>query len=496
MAWLQAPHWWLGRLVFQRALGAIYLIAFLVAANQFTALLGERGLLPAPRFLRLVRFWQAPSIFRLHYSDRFLRLVAWSGALLAAATVLGLPQAGPLWLSLATWSLLWLAYLSIVNVGQVFYAFGWESLLLEAGFLAVLLGSAKVAPPAPIMWLLRWLLFRVEFGAGLIKLRGDRCWLDLTCLYYHHETQPLPNPLSWRFHHLPRAVHKAEVLGNHAAQLVVPFGLFAPQPVASAAAAVIVVTQAWLVASGNFSWLNVLTITLAAASLDDAALGRLLPLGHPAAVAPPGWYQAALVAVTLLVVALSWWPARNLLARHQLMNYRFNPLHLVNAYGAFGSITRERYEVVLEGSPEPPAAAQRTWKEYQFKAKPGDPRRRPPQVAPYHLRLDWLAWFAAMSPPSAHPWMLTLAARLLEGDRATLRLLGRNPFPERPPAVVRARLYRYRFTTPAERRETGAWWVRTPVGTYLPPLCLNDRGELVAARARSWPSPGDRRTGG
>ena len=168
---------------------------------------------------------------------------------------------------MAVWLVLWALYLSVVNVGQTFYGFGWETLLLEAGFLAVFLGPAAQAPPTLVLWLYRWLLFRVEFGAGLIKLRGDRCWRDLTCLDYHHETQPLPGPLSWFFHHLPARLHRVEVLANHATQLVVPFGLFAPQPVAGAAALVIVVTQAWLLVSGNFSWLNLITIVLATSAL-------------------------------------------------------------------------------------------------------------------------------------------------------------------------------------------------------------------------------------
>jgi lipase maturation factor len=393
---------------------------------------------------------------------------------LAAAALAGLPELGPAWVSMLAWFVLWALYLSIVNVGQTFYGFGWETLLLEAGFLAVFLGPAGTAPPTLVLWLFRWLLFRVEFGAGLIKLRGDRCWRDLTCLDHHHQTQPLPGPLSWWFHHLPRPLHKLEVLANHATQLVVPFGLFAPQPVARVAGLAIVVTQAWLVASGNFSWLNLITIVLAAASLDDTLLGAVLPVDPPATLATPaGWQQAAVVALTLLVGVLSVRPARNLVARRQLMNASFDPLRLVNTYGAFGAITKVRHEVVLEGTDDPAPGPATVWKEYRFKAKPGDPRRRPPQVAPYHLRLDWLLWFAAMSPPSAHPWMVGLITRLLEHDRPTLKLLGPNPFPDRPPRLVRARLYRYRFTTPAERRQTGAWWVRDLVGEYLPPLRLD-----------------------
>ncbi|HEV3503889.1 MAG TPA: lipase maturation factor family protein [Actinomycetes bacterium] len=483
----------MSRLLLQRGLAAVYLVAFLVTANQFRPLLGERGLQPAPRFLAAVPFGRAPSIFHLHYSDRFLAGVAWTGAGLAAAALLGLPEAGPAWVSLAVWLAMWALYLSIVNVGQTFYGFGWETLLLEAGFLAIFLGPAATEPPTLVLWLYRWLLFRVEFGAGLIKLRGDRCWRDLTCLDYHHETQPLPGPLSWFFHHLPRPLHRAEVLANHATHLVVPFFLFAPQPVATVAGLAVIVTQAWLMVSGNFSWLNLITIVLAAAALDGRFLAAVLPFDPPATLAAPaGWQQAAVVALTLVVAALSVRPARNLLGRRQLMNASFDPLRLVNTYGAFGAITRVRREVILEGTDDPTPGPDTVWREYQFKAKPGDPRRRPRQVAPYHLRLDWLLWFAAMSPPSAHPWMVTLITRLLEHDPATVALLGPDPFGDRPPALVRARLYRYRFTTPAERRRTGAWWSRELVGEYLPPLRL-DPVSGAPARRPGRPGTGRRR---
>jgi hypothetical protein len=478
MIGLHAPDYWLSRLLFQRGLGAIYLIAFLVAVNQFRPLLGEHGLLPAPRFLERVRFGQAPSLFHLHYSDRLLGVVAWAGVVLSVAVVLGLPDRTPVWLTMAVWLALWALYLSIVNVGQTFYGFGWESLLLEAGFLAIILGPATVAPPTLVIWLIRWLLFRVEFGAGMIKLRGDPCWRDLTCLYYHHETQPMPNPLSWFFHHLPKSLHRMEVLGNHFAQLVVPFGLFAPQPVSSLAAVVIVITQLWLVLSGNFAWLNAITIVLAVASFSNAWLGAgsLWQGVPPPLAASPAWYDALVVTVTLLIILLSYQPARNLVSRRQLMNYSFNSLHLINTYGAFGSITRIRYEVIIEGTDEPTITPSTVWKEYEFKGKPGDLRRRPPQVAPYHLRLDWLMWFAAMSSPMEHHWFVPLVVKLLEADRPTLKLMRRSPFAQGRPTFVRAQLYRYQFTTSAERRQTHAWWKRERVGQYLPPVSLN-RGQ-------------------
>ena len=193
----------------------------------------------------------------------------------------------PLWAAMLMWLVLWLLYLSIVNVGQTWYGFGWESLLLEAGFLAIFLGNDETAPPLLVLLLARWLLFRVEFGAGLIKLRGDPCWRDLTCLYYHHETQPMPGPLSWFFHHLPKPLHRVEVAGNHFAQLVVPFALFAPQPVASVAAAIVIVTQLWLVLSGNFAWLNWVTIILAFSAIDHVLGGGRAAATRATATAGP-----------------------------------------------------------------------------------------------------------------------------------------------------------------------------------------------------------------
>ncbi|HZQ99853.1 MAG TPA: lipase maturation factor family protein [Chloroflexota bacterium] len=476
-SWLRAPDYWLSRWLFERALAAIYAIAYLVALDQFPALLGERGLLPAPRFLALTTFKETPSLFHLRYSDRLLRVVGWAGVAISVALLLGLPQRGPDWVPMLAWLALWVGYLSIVNVGQTFYAFGWESLLLEVGFLAVFLGSAAVAPPTLILLAIRWLLFRVEFGAGLIKLRGDRCWRELTCLFYHHETQPLPNPLSWYFHHLPGWVHRAEVAGNHVLQLVVPFGLLLPQPVAGAAGLLTVVHQGWLILSGNFSWLNAITITLAIAAFDDRQLGTVLPVQPPVVDDPPAWHTGLVLLVGAVVAVLSYWPVRNMLSPRQAMNASFNPFHLVNTYGAFGSITRVRLEVVLEGTEDAEPTVATVWREYEFKAKPGDPRRRPPQVAPYHLRLDWLMWFVPFSLPSVPRWLFALVERLLANDPAILRLLRRNPFPDEPPSYVRASLYRYRFTTPRERRATGAWWHRERVGTVLPPMKLAP-GEL------------------
>jgi hypothetical protein len=471
VGWLPASDYWVARLVFQRTLAGVYLLAFVVAINQFRPLLGERGLLPVPRFVESAPFRRTPSIFHLHYSDRLLAVVAWAGAALASACALGLPERGPIWLSMLAWAGLWALYLSIVNVGQVFYGFGWEMLLLETGFLAVFLGPASVAPPIVVVIALRWLLFRLEFGAGLIKLRGDPCWRDLTCLFYHHETQPMPNPLSWFFHHLPRPVHRVEVAANHFAQLVAPVFLFAPQPLARVAGAVILASQAWLVASGNFSWLNLLTMALAVMTLDGSAFGGVISPAHHLA-AYPGWFQGATVVLALLIAGLSIRPIRNLASPGQLMNSSFDPLHLVNTYGAFGRVTKERFEIVIEGTDATVPDASATWREYGFRAKPGDPCRRPPQVAPYHLRLDWLMWFVAIPGWFRHRWLFALLQKLLENDRPTLKLLATNPFPDAPPNFVRASRFRYRFSSRLERRHTRVWWIRSRAGELVPPISL------------------------
>ena len=476
MDWLAAPDYWLTRFVFERAIGAIYLVAFLATVNQFRPLLGERGLLPAPDFIGAIPFRASPTLFHLiGYSDRKLLVIAWAGIVLSVVATTGLFDGVgyPVpFVSMLTFALLWLFYLSIVNIGQTFYSFGWESLLLEAGFLTIFLGPATTTPQFSLIVLMRWLLFRVEFGAGLIKMRGDRCWRDLTCLYYHHETQPMPNPLSWYFHHLPKRLHRMEVLGNHFAQLVVPWFLFFPQPIATLAGLVVVVTQSCLVVSGNFAWLNFITIALAISAFDNAALGRLFPLAPYGAQDTPGWYLAIVLAVTALILFLSYRPARNLLSRRQIMNASFDPFHIVGTYGAFGSVTKERYEIVIEGTDQVILTPSTTWREYEFKAKPGDVRRRPPQYAPYHLRLDWLMWFAAMSSPMYHPWFVPLVVKLLEADPPTLRLLRTDPFAGARPRFVRATLYLYRFTTPRERRESRAWWVRSRVDEYLRPVAL------------------------
>jgi hypothetical protein len=471
---------WIGRWLVQRGLAVIYLIAFLVALNQFPALLGEHGLLPVPAFVKQVAFLQSPSVFHFVYSDRVFVAVAWVGIVLAVGIVAGLLESAPWWLLTATWLALYGAYLSIVNVGQTFYAFGWESMLLEAGFFAAFLGPGATRPSLVPVLALRWMLFRLMLGGGLIKLRHDPCWRELTCLDYHFETQPLPNPLSWYFHHLPVPVLKGGVWFNHFVEVIAPFGLFGPQPVAAAAGILFVVHQVLLIVSGNFAFLNWLTIVLCVTAFSDRFL-KWIPVNAPAAALPTGIPRTVLSILAVATALLSIQPALNLVSHRQVMNASYNPLQLVNTYGMFGSITKERYEIVLEGTADTRVTPSTHWTAYEFKAKPGDVHRRPPQIAPYHLRLDWLMWFQPFSViirpdgpfvPGYQPWFLRLVEKLLEGDAAVRQLLQPGPFTDTPPTYIRGRFYRYRFTTAAERRKTGDWWHRELVGDYLRPVAL------------------------
>jgi hypothetical protein len=473
-AWLAGDDYTIAREILERGVAALYLIAFISAVNQFPALLGEHGLLPARRFLRHPYARSQPTLFRWRYSDGMLRAVAWTGAALSALLVAGVVQAAPSFVFVPVYLIVWFLYLSIVNIGQTFYGFGWESLICEAGFVVAFLGAWDTAPPITIVFFVRWLVFRLEFGAGMIKMRGDRSWRDLTALYYHHETQPMPNPLSRSAHLLPKWWHRVEVLGNHFAQLVVPWFLFAPQPVASVAAVIMILTQLWLVLTGNFAWLNWITIVLAFAGIGDGVWSWLLggaPVGRFGAEDVPLWYGVVAVSATVFLVVLSWRPLRNLFSRRQLMNASFNRWHLVNAYGAFGSVTKERFEVVVEGTADDPYDPAARWEEYGFKGKPGDVRRIPRQFAPYHLRLDWLMWFLALGSRDS-PWFEVFLLRLLEADRPTLKLLRHDPFGGEAPRAVRARMFLYRFTTRAEKRETGDIWVRSEVGELVPPVSL------------------------
>src|SRR5262249_23286322 len=338
----------------------------------------------------LAGFTRFPSLFWIGAPDGALVAMAWVGTALSLAVLCGFANAILL-------AVLWALYMSFVHVGQVWYGYEWEIQLLETGFLAIFLCPLmdprpfpRSAPPAPIFWLFRWLIFRIMLGAGLLKMRGDPCWRDLTCLYYHYETQPIPNPLSWYAHFMPRWFHRGGVLFNHLTELVAPWFAFGPRLPRLAAGGVMVAFQISLILSGNLAFLNYLTIVPALACFDDRFLARVLPRGlgeravRAAAEARPSKLpQRVASAVVAIVALLSVDPVLNLVSPRQIMNTSFSALDLVNTYGAFGAVGKERREIVFEGTRDEVVTEATRWKAYEFVCKPGDPSRRPCVISPY-----------------------------------------------------------------------------------------------------------------
>ena len=494
----------LTRFAVLRLLALVYLVAFLVLARQMDPLLGSRGLLPVPLFLRQVQgslgasaaMERVPTLLWLGSSDGVMHLLCWAGIALSTAALLGVTNA---FVQLSLWAL----YLSFVHVGQIFYGYGWEIQLLETGMLAVFLCPARSLRPLPrarvpvvTLWLLRWLVFRVMVGAALIKLRGDPCWRDLTCLDFHFETQPNPGPLAFSLHHAPHAVHVIGVAFNHLVELVVPFFAFGLRRARHAAGLLMVLFQATLIASGNLSFLNWLTIVPALGCFDDSAFIHLVPrrlrprlLARLASAPAPRAHRIAAGVYAGVVAVLSVGPVMNLLSERQAMNTSFDPFDLVNTYGAFGSVDRARYEVILEGTPDDPAAPAARWQEYELPCMPGDVTRRPCLITPYHLRLDWQMWFvgnaaARGEPIEQDPWLVHLVWQLLRGEPSPRSLLARDPFPGAPPRAIRAGVWRYRF---APDHAGGRWWQRERVGEFLPTVTLEHPGLREYVRLHGWP---------
>jgi hypothetical protein len=469
-------------------LGLVYAVAFLVTINQVIPLIGADGLLPAGAYLQRISdalgptmgFIRLPSLFWMGHSDATLLVAAWIGLLLSCVVIAGYANAIML---LA----LWFLYMSFVNVGQEWYSYGWEIQLLETGFLAAFLCPlldarpfSRRPPPIQIIVLFRWLIFRIMLGSGLIKLRGDEVWRNSTALYYHFETQPIPGPLSRWFHFLPRWILRAGVWYNWLAELIAPWFAFGPRIARHVAGIIMIFLQIILILSGNLSFLNWLTIVPALACFDDGALSKVLPRTlvrrATAAVANADPYRPMEITawvITVVIGFLSIQPAVNMLSSHQIMNTSFDPLNLVNTYGAFGSVGKERLNVVFEGTMDTIPDDKAHWRAYPYKGLPVALDKPSPQIAPYQLRLDWEMWFAAMSTPDEYPWTLTLAGKLLHNDAGAVGLFAGNPFPGKPPRYIRAILYRYKFAPPGNKEHL--WWTRERIGdTWLPAMSADD----------------------
>jgi predicted DCC family thiol-disulfide oxidoreductase YuxK len=454
--------------VFLKALGIIYLAAFLSLGTQVLGLIGQNGISPARGFLERVTeaigpagYRVFPTIFWLGASDRALQWGCIAGSVFAVLIVLG-------WMQRAALLGAWVLYLSLVSVGQDFLSFQWDMLLLEAGFLAIFLGYSRA-----IIWLFRCLLFRLMFLSGAVKLlSGDRTWRGLTALDFHYQTQPLPTPTAWYMQQLPGWFQHLSVGMVFAIELFVPFLIFAPRRLRLFAAACLVLLQILILLTGNYAFFNLLALALCLFLLED----RDLRLPEFAVKVPRLSHRVRLPLTVAVVFVILFLGLGHLIGQFltlppgvgRLMSFAA-PFGIVNSYGLFAVMTTTRLEIVVEGSDD-----RSHWQAYEFRYKPGDLHRRPAWVAPHQPRLDWQMWFAALGTYAENPWFVSLMGRLLQGAPEVLRLLDRNPFAERPPRYVRALMYEYRFTDFKTRRETGNWWSRELLGSYLPAISLED----------------------
>lgn len=494
---VERPDHTVTRWCFLRALGLIYLFAFLSLGTQILGLMGHDGILPVDQFLPAVqqqldaqglggqRFHLLPSLCWFNTSDTFLQLQCAAGGLFALLLTLDIAPA----LCLA---LLWVLYLSLTVAGQNFLGFQWDNLLLETGFLAIffaprqwLPGLTGAAPPSRLMlWLLRLLLFKLMFSSGCVKLMSqDPNWRNLTALSFHYQTQPLPTWLAWYAAQLPMWCQKLSCGTLFAIELGAPFLIFGPRRLRFLGAIALAGLQVLILLTGNYTFFNYLTLALCLLLLDDFVfqnlllenmVGYLIPnlRGNPGRPAWPGY---VLVPLTVVIVTVSAFQILSLsgvrcgwLTPAAWLDSEIAPFRTVNRYGLFAVMTTTRNEIVVEGSDDGIH-----WRPYEFKDKPGDVNRSPGFVAPFQPRLDWQMWFAALGSYSQNPWLERFCERLLQGSPPVLALLQHNPFPQHPPQFIRAEWYAYRFTTASERRATGAWWHRQAAGEYLPPQQLN-----------------------
>ncbi len=471
--------------MFLRALGVVYLIAFASLWAQIDGLVGSRGILPARDLLDEVagalgpaRYWWLPTLFWLRPTDGCLHALCAGGTMLSLLLVVGIAP-------VACLAGLWLLYLSLQVIGQEFLSYQWDLLLLETGFLAIFLAPLQLRPgladeaepPRPIVWMARWLVFRLMFSSGAVKfLSGDPTWRDLTALEYHYWTQPLPTWIAWYANLLPDFAQRTSCAAMHAIELGAPMLVWGGARARVVAFVAFVLLQTVILLTGNYGFFNLLTIALCVMLLDDSSLPSRIRRwraggGEARGLSWPTVVTGSVAGLLLLLSVLQTftpgrigadWPEPLVSLRRAAA-----PLRLIGSYGLFAVMTTTRPEISVQGSDDGSE-----WREYGFRWKAGNPALAPAFVEPHQPRLDWQMWFAALGRFQQNPWFERFVLRLLEGSKPVTALLARNPFPNGPPKYVRAVLYQYSFTDLAERRATGRWWRREPARFYLPAVSL------------------------
>ena len=488
---VRPPTYFWARRWFLRALGVIYLIAFLSLWVQVDGLIGSDGISPINRFLPAVHerlgdraYWVLPTLCWFNSSNAFLDFLCAGGIALSLLLIAGFVPV----ISLIA---LFVFYLSLTIAGQTFLSFQWDILLLETGFLAIFLAPWQIwrkrgrEPPVSRagLFLLKLLLFKLMVMSGVVKLTsGDDSWgwVDhsihwgaLTALDYHYWSQPLPTIFAWWADKSSEWFKHFSVAFCLAVEIIAPFFIWAPRRPRLSAAGLIIFLQIAIAITGNYCFFNLLTIALCLLLIDDVAIGRK----YAAVIEPRYIHRLSTVgAITVMLVTLpinAWLifrafkPEASSPRPLAFIREHIAPFCIVNGYGLFRVMTKDRDEIVIEGS-----ADGIDWLPYEFRWKPGDVKRAPGWCAPHQPRLDWQMWFAALGAPEQNPWFGRLGIRLLQGSRDVSRLLAHNPFPDQPPRYIRASFYRYRFTTVEEHRQSGAWWKRQELGEYLPTVSL------------------------
>jgi hypothetical protein len=441
-------------------LAVVYFVAFVSWGVQAQGLIGSHGIMPAREFLAGVHrqlgsaaYWECPTLFWLSSSDGALRAAWIFGALCSLAAILA-PWKLFRWkpVTRAAFGGCLILWLSLGIVGQDFLSFQWDVLLLEVGFLALFADDSLVR-----IWLFRWLIFRLMFYSGVVKLLShDPSWHNLTALHFHYFTQPLPTPLAWYMEQLPMWFQQISTAFTLFVELVVPFLFFTPRPIRRVAAWIAIALQILILLTGNYTFFNWLAIIL---TLFLFVEPKREPRGRvhlAVSIALAAFIGIVSACVTLQIFSVDL-PGESAILR------AVEPLRIVNSYGLFAVMTTERPEIVVEGSNDGD-----TWMAYEFPYKPGDLRRAPPIVAPYQPRLDWQMWFAALSNYQNNRWFVGFMLRLLQGEPSVLRLMRYNPFPNAPPKFIRARVYLYQFTKFGEP----GWWHREERGLYFPAVSL------------------------
>jgi lipase maturation factor 1 len=459
----------MARSLLLRGLAIVYFIAFISFLPQIDGLVGSNGILPVHRYLDGIHseygaraYIYLPTLAWFNSSDAFLHVLTWAGIVLSFALFAGI-------LPLPAAVGLYVLYISVDTAGQTFFSFQWDSLLLEAGFAAILLAPwgfrpvYRDPPPRMAIWVFRFLIFRLMLESGLVKLlSGDPTWRSLTALNFHYETQPLPTPPAWYFAHLPQIVQKISVASVFVVELAVPFLFLAPRPLRRIAAVITIAFQLLIAFTGNYTFFNLLTIVLCFVPLFDDGERPIRARGQ--------WVVCAASGILIALGLLQLVSVAGLLRMPEpigTVDFHAETFHIVNRYGLFAVMTTSRSEIIIEGSDDG-----QNWKPYEFPYKPGDLNRHLPWVAPYQPRLDWQMWFAALSNYQDNPWFSQLMLSLLKGSKDVLHLLETNPFPNKPPHYIRASIYDYHFSDAATRRQTGAVWTRSYLGQYFPAVAL------------------------